>query len=68
VICPRGNRIFRRCRFEPRYDYAPMGDVKLGPFEGPASTIEKIYKLIQRKTYVCDVCVRCGLIVERPKP
>lgn len=52
-------------KFEPRYD---LGPADLSAFEsisgyGTGSIFEKM----RSKTYVRDVCVRCGETIERAK-
>ena len=49
-------------RFEPRYDSEPAADLKVG---APISTITKLAEMTQKRTYVCDVCTRCGVTVRR---
>lgn len=51
-----------RCRFEPRYD--------LGPVEAPGMKyngmdLAMVLDALRSKTYVRDVCVRCGRTIER---
>lgn len=65
--CPRLGRL-NGCKFEPRYDtvsaVTPTFDAIFfsGVGAQPKSTPE-------RKTYVHDICVRCGKVVKRePKP
>lgn len=57
------NSWFGRHKFEARYD---LGPADLSRFEsisgrGAGSFMEKL----RQKTYVHDVCVRCGALVER---
>lgn len=71
--CPRFGKWFRACRFEARYD-----EVKQRRELGFGSdwfwetiTIDGKQKLTSKhptdtKTYVRDVCVRCGKTVARP--
>lgn len=56
---------FGGCKFEARYD---LGPADLSNFEsisgcGAGSFMEKL----RQKTYVHDVCVRCGEVVKREK-
>jgi hypothetical protein len=51
-------------RFKPRYDRKPAN--REIQFKGFLSD-EKMEKLFVEKTYVCDVCERCGLIINRDK-
>jgi hypothetical protein len=61
--CPNFGKLIGGCRFEPRYD--------LGPAEGYPAEMKGIGSLAaamepwRRKTYVRDVCTRCGRTVER---
>lgn len=47
-------------KFQPRYDYEPATSVKTG--EGPMSewAFERLLEATMRRTYIYDVCVRCG--------
>lgn len=61
--CPRFGKWVRGCRFEERCDLAPAD---LSAFtnikgNGVGSFMEKL----RRKTYVRDVCIRCGKTIER---
>lgn len=71
--CPRRDKWFRGCRFEPRYD-VPMEDryghramwqsYELHPNpDGKTCTIKE--QPPPTKRYVQDVCVRCGKVVDR---
>lgn len=55
--CERFGRLWRGCRFEARYHMrAPQG--------GPEQVLSAIVNgFIQDKSYVHDVCVRCGRVV-----
>ena len=59
--CPRDYRIFPCCRFEPRYDKAALDLSKIGRATASAEQIEAMCL----KTYVQDVCIRCGKAVDR---
>lgn len=66
--CPRFGKLFRGCRFEPRYDepsiaslFSGFGSVKI---DGNLASIEDT---APGKKYVRDVCIRCGKAVERAK-
>lgn len=63
--CPRLGRLFGGCKFEPRYDTlgATSNDAMVafwastsGPVPAPRPS---------RKTYIADVCVRCGKMLNR---
>lgn len=61
--CDRGGMWRRACNFQPRYDTVPPNlDTITAP--GAYWVIEFI-EAMTRKTYVCDVCVRCGRKVTR---
>lgn len=60
--CPRLGKLFRGCRFEPRYDAAPtMKNIS----NALPSEVPPIIKASMRLTYVGDVCVRCGWTISR---
>lgn len=52
IPCPTGKH-----QFEARYDERPS---EIATFFNRAPVVEK--------TYVRDVCVKCGYVVERKKP
>ncbi|MBB2965197.1 hypothetical protein FHU13_005620 [Methylobacterium sp. R2-1] len=71
--CPRRDKWFRGCRFEPRYDtpqedrYGLRGmwqsyEVHTNP-DGETCTIKE--PPAPTKRYVRDVCTRCGKVVDR---
>jgi hypothetical protein len=65
--CPRRDRWFRGCRFEPRYDLGGQSR----SIQVNAITVDEMVALIDAtkpKTYVRDVCVTCGRTVERGRP
>ena len=49
-------------RFEARYDSEPVADIRIN---ATMSTLSKIGELALKRTYVADVCVRCGMTVRR---
>jgi len=57
--CPRFGKWFGGCRFEPRYD-THLSDrlVKINTYCGDMEALKD-------KTYLVDVCVRCGKYVDR---
>lgn len=63
--CPRAGRIFGGCKFRPRYDTVsatnPTGEVAFWTMgrELPAPPTPA------RKTYIADVCERCGKTLAR---
>lgn len=65
--CNRAGRLFGGCRFSPRYDLgAPT--VNLGNASGEAAGLALVMEASKPKTYVRDVCERCGKTVERDAP
>lgn len=59
--CPRRGRLFG-CHFEGRYDLGPAQlNFESLRGEGVGAFLEKF----RAKTYVRDVCTRCGRTVER---
>lgn len=60
--CPRFEKWIGRCRFEPRYDLSPAD---LTQFTSVRSMNGSFAEMFRRKTYVRDVCIRCGKTIER---
>ena len=66
INCNRRDKWFRGCRFESRYDEAmPSGNVDLKGL-APGAQIKIIGDLKNRR-YIHDICVTCGLTVQRPE-
>ncbi len=69
--CPRFGKLFGGCKFEARYDEPSLFDSVFG--SGMYSTIKidgkiaSVNDVVPMKTYVRDVCVRCGKSIERVK-
>lgn len=64
IDCPRAGR-WRGCNFEARYD------VINGPPKPPNDTLITSWKVTGppgSRTYVRDVCTRCGRTIERVPP
>jgi hypothetical protein len=62
--CPRIGRLFGGCRFSPRYDIVGATE----PFVEMITATMAQYRTQQpRKTYICDVCERCGKALFRRK-
>lgn len=61
--CERFGKWIGGCRFEPRYDLGASG-LKVNGARG--YDLEKIAEAYRDKTYVADVCIRCGKQVKRP--
>ena len=60
--CERKGWLFRGCKFEPRYDLSPADMSRLGKVSNAQP--EHLDKF-RTKTYVHDVCVRCGKVIPR---
>ena len=64
--CSRAGRWIGGCKFEPRYDLSEpdqsLRDTVRYADEIPAYTVKL---LVNKSTYVRDVCVRCGKTIER---
>jgi hypothetical protein len=60
--CPRAGRVIGGCRWEARFDEQP----RTADFEvtgcGPGGTLRS---LLYYRTYVRDICTRCGRTIER---
>lgn len=64
--CPRRDKWFRGCRFEPRYDKGEPREMtadELYWFD-ITSRVEALRTLCPR-TYIHDLCVTCGKVVDR---
>jgi hypothetical protein len=61
MTCPREGKFIGGCKFEPRYD---LGEPDLSEFTKLTASPEALNAL-RTKTYVKDVCVRCGKTIER---
>ena len=65
--CERKNAWWRGCRFEARYD-APAAEFPAAfEFQGTAASMRAIVEAKRPKTYIRDVCIRCGKTIERQK-
>lgn len=51
-------------KFSPRYDIG-RSNANLSGFEGPAVALMALAEAARPKTYVRDVCERCGKTIER---
>lgn len=60
--CDRFGKLFRGCRFEPRYDMSPAD---LTGFTELRHATETFMNTLRTTTYVRDVCVTCGKTIER---
>jgi hypothetical protein len=62
-ICPNG--LFGSHKFEARYD---LGPTDLSPFQSIRGLFAaRFAEAMRSKTYVRDVCVKCGMTIERVK-
>lgn len=59
--CPRRGA-WIGCNFEPRYDLSPAD---ISRFESIKGNAAPLLEALRSKTYVHDICVRCGRVVER---
>lgn len=58
--CPRS--FMGHHNFQPRYDVTPPATLE---FQGSSIVGERLASSLSKRTYVCDVCTRCGAIVKR---
>lgn len=61
--CPRTGKLLGGCKFSPRYDLGEPQRVDVE--ECSAGAYIAILEASKPKTYVRDVCERCGKTVER---
>ena len=70
-VCPNLDKLIRGCKFERRYDTKPPSPeiiAALQPLmDSPFSNMDADFALSELKTetYVRDICIRCGKVVER---
>jgi hypothetical protein len=65
--CPRFGKLFNGCKFEARFDDGVPDQGKRGTIQGSdAECIAAFFHGIRSKTYVHDICIRCGKTVKRP--
>lgn len=57
------NRIFRKCKFEARYDISKPDLSQMRNYRG--YELLELFEKLRSKTYVHDICVRCGKVVKR---
>ncbi len=62
IPCPRRDKWFRGCRFEPRYDKG-VADIEKVSCRGVSPDV--VLEALTPKTYVADICVVCGKVVDR---
>jgi len=63
-MCPRFWKLIGGCHFEARYDLSAARQFE-GSVESSASAILSAMDRMRAKTYVRDVCTRCGKTIER---
>ena len=64
--CPRLGKLYGACEFRPRYDREPPSAEVIKAIQGDlAAPLTCDLETVVRRTYVCDVCIRCGKIVVR---
>ena len=69
--CPRVSRWIAGCKFEARYDEEPAELVSEVVAEISRASDEAVRAIIRgnvRRTYIHDVCIRCGRTIERKDP
>ena len=53
-------------KFEPRYDSEPPTPTQMSTFEAVGlNAVKSLTATLTRRTYIKDICVSCGLSVER---
>jgi hypothetical protein len=65
--CPRGGKWFG-CKFKARYDEGVLSDDVLSKIAvelGRGDMLGHEVSAMKQKTYVRDICVRCGITIER---
>lgn len=64
--CSRFGKWIKGCQFEPRYDLAPppVTDA-LFKVDTTVGGMRAVIEALIAKTYVHDICIRCGKIVRR---
>lgn len=63
TIFPREGRWIGGCRCEPRYDVEPPEYIPA--MKGSAQAMSAWIEAASTKSYVRDVCIRCGKTIER---
>lgn len=61
--CP--NSWFGSHKFEPRYDLGEPDTSRFVSFKAKSTT--EFFDGLKSKTYVRDVCVKCGKAIDRPR-
>lgn len=60
--CPRFGKWIGGCRFEARYDLSPADLSQFADLRGTGTGA--FLERLRSKTYVRDVCIRCGKTIE----
>lgn len=75
IECARVGKWFGGCRFEPRYDEPVLSTTEQtlgrdGRWERLEGTDRFVYRVppLGDRTYIHDVCIRCGKIAAPPSP
>lgn len=63
--CPRLGKLIGGCRFEPRYDCGAPDLSRFDTLSGGG--VPTLIEALKPTTYVHDICVTCGKIVDRPR-
>lgn len=64
--CPHAGRWIGGCKFEARYDKSSPSQALRDTVECSISIPAYVMKmLVDKKTYVHDVCTRCGKVIRR---
>jgi hypothetical protein len=61
--CPNAGTWSGRHDFQPRYDRVPPADIP--QIKGSGSVALEALELLCKRTYVRDICTRCGKAIER---
>lgn len=63
--CPRKDKWVRGCKFEPRYNLAASTFEPGGHVKTSAAAIVLLANEYRDRTYIYDVCIRCGRMVSK---
>jgi hypothetical protein len=63
IPCPRRDKWFRGCRFEPRYEEGAAQIGNLQTVDGPDAV--DLVRAFRPRNYVHDICIVCGKVVDR---
>jgi hypothetical protein len=61
MTCPRIGKLFGACKWSARYDFGEP----ISGWKGSAGAVIAAMEVSKPKTYVRDVCERCGKTAER---